>query len=257
MKKLFYLPLMLGAIAVAFTSCNGDDDPTSATLLLSSTLTQNDAPGVNRVLAATWGNDDQQHTVAYSAFGTTGFMLLLDATPHPSTLDTVGTDDFFTISNPNARTAIIWELEGFTSSTGAFLDADFAGWFYRATMVDTDDEYSYTFEFWVYADRAVSITGTDGGIDDGDRWEEVVSLNLVQGWNRVFETIGARTEEEGIVFFYTTTTSPVSGMTWVFDPANGDDDDTPTGTAMQANAQADSMEARVAERAAQRRSERR
>jgi len=252
MKKLFYLPLMLGAIAVAFTSCNGDDDePTSATLLITSTMPQSEAPGINRVLAATFADaDNTLHTVAYAPFTSLGFSLLLDATPDASSLERVGSDEVFTISNPEARIALIQDLLGFRSTTGAFVADDHAGWFFRMGYVETETEFSMTFEVFVYADRPLSMTGTESG----DGWYETMSVNLVQGWNRVFETFGARVEGDEMIEFDIITTTPVSGLTWFFDPS---DDDIPVPPAMRVSSQENSVAARVMERVAERRNDRR
>ena len=258
MKKLFYLPLMLGAMAVAFTSCSDDDNgSTSASLLITSNLTPNDAPGVSRVMAETWGADEQSHVVAYASLGTLGFNLLLDATPHASTVaaidDILGWDvsDIFTVSNSNARIAAVWELYGFTSATGPFLDADFAGFIYRDGVLGSGDNIVRGDEVFIYADRDVSITG----IDQFGPFRDIMNMNLEQGWNRVFMLFSESTEGGQRIEIYEWTTTPLAGMvwTWFFEPA--DDNGEPTSTAM--SAQENSAEARIMERVTQRRNARR
>ena len=247
---------MLGAIAVAFTSCNNNDEEESATLLITSTMPQSEAPGVERVVAATWGDDETSHVVAYSRFTSLGFSLLLDATPNAGTIMPISyLWDGLTISNTDARIAMFWDIEGFTSTTGAFLDTDFAGWFFRVGVSGAEETGFYMAdEFFVYATRAVSITGEESGTD----WVDYFNINLVQGWNRVFTIYSERTEGGNIIDVYETTTTPVTGMewSWIFESDNGNGGEHGQ-TAMRVNAQENSAAARVAERVAQRRSDRR
>jgi len=184
---------------------------------ITITATNVPAPGVQRVVAATWGWDnDIAHTVAFSPFTNNGFSMLLNQTPHASTLEPIGTMDGFTVSNPNARVAEVWGINGYSSATGAFLDGDFAGWLDNMKIIETSTEFSMTFESWVYADRAVSIEGTN----QGSNWRETASINLAQGWNRVFQTFGAEYIGQNVVEFQITTTTPVSGLEWIFEPAD-------------------------------------
>jgi len=257
---------MIGAIAVAFTSCNGDDDngpngSTSVSLLITSDLTPNDAPGVNRVLAEIWGPDEQPHVVASAPFNQLGFSLLLENTPQANIMLSLNRlfdwdiTEIFTVSDTAVRVAAVWTLYGITSTSGDFLDEDFAGIFFRlATSGDGVTEYFATTEFFIYADRAVSITGTD----DGNGWRDEMSMNLAQGWNRVFETFAIVIEDDVEIEIYRKTTTPVTGMTWNFMPFdfdNGDHDHTSL-PLMRVNAQENTAAARVIERAAERRSNR-
>ena len=183
---------------------------------ITITATNVPALGVQRVRAATWDWNEMPHTVASSSFSNNGFSLLLSETPHPNTLEPIGTMSGFTVSNPNARTASVWEIEGFSSATGAFLDGDFAGWFLNAKIVDTDTEFSIALEIYMYADRDVSVTGTV----QGSGWRETVDVDLVPGWNKVFQTFGAELVGQDFVEFGIMTSTPVSGLTWMFEPVD-------------------------------------
>jgi len=200
MKKLFYLPLMLGAMAVAFTSCNDTEEngPTSQTIIISHSAVPAGAENVRNIAAVAW-NDDP-HVVVYSTLTANGFTLLLDATPHASTLHDIA----------GARIADEVTIEGFSTNDGTFQDEHFMGEFWNERTVTTDAMISMTTEFYWYADRDLTIRQ--------DVEETTFDLNLRQGWNRVFVTADVTIAPFDLSI--TITTTPVTGLAWVFDPAD-------------------------------------
>jgi len=190
---------MLGAIAVAFTSCNDDDNgPTSQAITLSHTAVPTGAEEVRNIAVFAW-NDDP-HVVVYSTLTANGFTLLLDRTPHPDALHTIPA---------GARIAEEVTIEGFSTNDGTFNEDDLLGEFWNERTVSTETTLSMTTEFYWYTDRDLTL------IDDTDE-EFTLDLTLRQGWNRVFITVNIDFETFDITMGATTTT--VTGLTWVFDP---------------------------------------
>jgi len=198
---------MLGAIAVAFTSCSDDDNgPTSQAITISHSAVPAGAEEVRNMRVVVWNEEDEAFTVVYTTLTALGFTLLLDATPHASTLADLG----------DARVAEFVNIEGFSTNDGTFEDDYFLGEFWNERIEGAAlDFITFTEHYW-YADRDLVVQGT------AEEW--TFNLNLRQGWNRVFSIIDVTvTVDEENPFDFDVdmtvefTSTPVPNLSWVFD----------------------------------------
>jgi len=243
MKKLFYLPLVLGAMAVAFTSCSDDDNGLN-TVQINAIVQDGAALAsiVSEVQAEIWG-EDAPHTIASTAFNSNGtFSLRLSETPPASTLTELPSwwTEYFTVSDTAAK-SIEAEIIGFDS------DGEFVGWFWNEGGQELPGGgFSAAWEWYVYLDRNVSVTGTDTYMEGSDTITEIMNLHLRTGWNTVWWVISSTT---GTHFTETTTTTrPAGSMTWVFESNDESPDDTsPSHVAPMRGSIQESVQKRVRE----------
>jgi len=209
---------MLGAMAVAFTSCdtenneNNEIETPNARVQINAVL-DGDTTGIYavnqlRIVA------EQTHTVSSTSLNPNRtFSMLLAETPE-NVLRTIS--DFmtenFTVSDANVRWA--WSANGvqaFSTSDGSFNVADRVGTFWNELEVgQSDGEFAITREIYIYVDRNVTIVGEYEHEDLG--FDEIWNVDLRAGWNRVFFSEG----EDVIGEFEEFITESIPGLTWIF-----------------------------------------
>jgi len=203
--------------------CNGNQPPPNGGQRITINANvegSNQLSFVSRV-RATEGWDNTRETIAQGNFvssGNTNFTLTLAQTPSWQNLWPVAwIEEYgFNVSNRDANISEGFSIRGYSSTSGAFSDTDLAGFFWEEFFESNATGGTSMWAFYIYADRNVEIFGEISGGWDGWTWLERMEISLRRGWNKVFE-IGEWCEMMQTETF-TQTTTPVSGLTWMFEP---------------------------------------
>ena len=192
------------AVAAVFAACSKDDEKKGDNLESSfdgKTITANVVNGsrynssVSTVRAMAYDQTSYygRESIASGSYANGGFTLTLPVTPAAKYLVLVVErfeQDFLTISNRDARVLPSLEFRAFDRNGEEVDDLVYA----------KEDNTSYTEVEFMYADRAVTITGSTT--------HYTANLSLKQGWNMVYYI----ESESGFV----ATTNPASGLKWYF-----------------------------------------
>jgi len=206
LKKLALLPLFCGFILTSACSNddeNGNDIPTS---WFDGTITATVVNGndyndlISRVEAVTWANNSRE-TIATGAWSSGGFTITLPATLESRFLWSIESEfedmPHVTISDRNARISDT-EIEAFDDQNnvvGVFMNI-------------REDENLFVMTILAYADRDVSLIGTD----EGDGYRQTWNLSLRRGWNKIY--VVERETATGYIISYTT--EAVNSLRWYF-----------------------------------------
>ena len=224
-------------MTIGFTSCNKDDDPIVSGAF-DGVITAQVENGniynnlVKRVTASLWDDDDDVEVVLASApYANGGFTLTLPQTVDAKFLWPFDDDEFgpdVHISDKDAQTTYVSDVEAYSSSSGDFDDYDQVGYFnfykdvFDGNEVTETGTYSYAYAMFMYADRDVNIAGTETSSETYEgvtytyiaRW----SVSLKKGWNIVYDTGSSSyvngERQEGTTYESHFTTTPVSGLKW-------------------------------------------
>jgi len=217
-RKNFLVALcgVLLAAGAVFSGCDKDDDDKQAgTLVITAKVENgNDYNAVISTVEARCYEDGkgrgEYEVFASSSYANGGFTITLPATPNTKYLETLEDPPAgITVSDKTAK----------IMSVSMFMPLNSKGYRVGYLSYEKEDNNSWTWaEFW-YADKDVTVSGSHEGVDEEDE-EYSFSMSLKKGWNIVYVT-ETRTVEK-----YEYTTTPVSGLKWYFesDPTAGDYD---------------------------------
>jgi len=172
---------------------------------------------IRRVRAASYGSRGDDGAVhAVSTFANGRFSLTLPPTVNDRYLSFVGgyfDEALVNISDRNAKITMV-DIEGWSSASGAWNWNHWVGDFIHAKADITNTSLSMTMAFYFYADRDVTITGSEYFYLDGLlRIEEKYDLILKSGWNMVYQTL----HMDDVSLALEVSTTPVSGLRWYFE----------------------------------------
>lgn len=244
MKKLIYSVTLFSAMSMMLASCdkNGDGD-TPKTLTIKAqveTMTEYESDStVKRVRATT----ETGGTLASADYTNSSFSFTFPETVleelFPISDKEAGMGNY-TFNDSTVKGTSVYEIQGFSSSSGEFSNADYVGYFELRKMGYVDSDSNRPMETtanFLYVDKPVIITGTiydtiptdiddDGESDFYQFIESTANLSLAKGWNIVYMIVEPDWTEQR----YTTrmTTTPVNGLKWYFFIDNYSDDNQTT-----------------------------
>jgi hypothetical protein len=203
LKQLALLPLFCGLVATIACDKEKDDDTPFNIIAVVENGSDYDAL-IDKVKYLQefetdeknrWGDPIwAEEVMAIGTYANGGFTLTLPATPNAKFLVNPDFGNFET-SDRNARITTVADIYAYNSD-----DVRVGNFSLRK-----QDENGTVWGAFIYADRNFTITGSEIRYE---RIEEVHSMALVKGWNRVY-VIKTENREEW-------TTNAVSGLKWYF-----------------------------------------
>lgn len=164
---------------------------------------------IRRVRAASYdSSDDVIHAVGTYSNG--GFSLSLP--PTVNNQDLLSVDEYFyglTISNRSARVTTV-DIEAWTSASGGWNWSHWLDDFVYGKIDISNVSLSGTMAMFFYADRDVTVKGSEHWTNEEYYVEEKIDLTLKKGWNIVYVT----DRMDDVSYILEATTTPVSGLKW-------------------------------------------
>jgi hypothetical protein len=235
MKKLLYSAAIFGMMTAVFASCdknknknkggNGDEgfDGRVTATIESGTYFNAVKENITHVRSAFYGYTGWQ-TNAYTTFTGNGFSLLLDSIESTNLFSVEGQfyEDFLNISDKTANINYV-DFEAHAGGNFNNWIGNFYHGKYSETMTSTRYAMTATDAMYFYADKEVTITGTDQGSETEEgitfNWQETVNLHFKQGWNIMYytEDVSLDVPTMQVTVKITQSTNPVAGLKWYYD----------------------------------------
>ena len=198
MKRIHLIGMLTClSICCVFTACKKDKDKLGgsnsiSTITATSIVNSADAADV-AIVKLMSGN----YEVVAGEYSGSGFMLTLPATVPATELERLGTASGLKVSDPDVGVMMIESVTCFDETKyeiGDFL-----------SMKEEEKSKDVTMAMYWYVDGDVTVMGKVELTNETDNY----NLNLKKGWNMLYLT-------EQSANNYMVTTTPKSGMQWVF-----------------------------------------
>ncbi|MCL2074682.1 MAG: hypothetical protein FWH18_12220 [Marinilabiliaceae bacterium] len=185
----------------------GDDNTITAKVENSG-----DYDDIDEVWAVVYYDDGYNYygeSVADAKYSNGGFTIKLPSTVDEDLLEEIGEDDDLDISDPSAKGCNM-DLEA-RDDNGKWIED-----FVRYYVSGNDYSGKIIIAEYFYADKAVTIKGSDSWEEDNGKYEETINLSFKKGWNESFFVVDVSYNQNTDVLTvkYLLTTAKQSGLKW-------------------------------------------